>query len=497
MGEYTMNDGINPLAAQMISEMKAQDNVMTFVQDILEIDWLYPMQENILTEFYDSGKPYTECVLVIGMRSGKTLLASVMAMYEAFQLLNLGKPNSYYGLPKGSEIFIFNVAVSEQQAKDTVFAQIKARMDASEWFQQQDVTEHHNEFIFKSGDGKIVIRCGHSNSASLAGKTAKCAIIDEIARFKETGGKSSAEIVYDTVRRSTRTFNTPAHPSDGHLISISSPMYIDDYQMQLYRAGKDAPHCLTLQMPTWEFNPNITYEALIPEFERNPETAWRDYGAIPSSALEQYFKEHHKIDGATARDYEDPVFRTEDGELEWQWKGKPGAHYYLAGDPAVKNDCFGIALVHREDEFIINDWAWRFEPVKQPGQIKEIDARELKQFILEVSNRCRLEAAVFDTWMYPETIQELRDIIGAVEQHTVDKETYDNMKELIYEGKMQLADYKPLNEELKMLELVRGKRVDHPKRGSKDVADAVANAIWLEREFSGYDSEVYFAGVSF
>ena len=132
----------NILASQMKSEMQAQDNVMSYVKDILEIDWLYPKQEEVLVEFYDSGKPYTECVLVIGMRSGKTLLSSVMATYEAFQLINLGKPCAYYGLPKGSEIFIFNVAVSEQQAKDTVFAHIKARIDSSEWWQNQDVTEH-------------------------------------------------------------------------------------------------------------------------------------------------------------------------------------------------------------------------------------------------------------------------------------------------------------------------------------------------------------------
>jgi hypothetical protein len=489
--------GLNPLAFQMVQELKSQDNVMSFVENILGIDWLYPKQKQVLMDFYDVNKPYNECILVIGMRSGKTLLASVMSMYETFQLINMGKPCAYYGLPAGSEIFVFNVAVSEQQAKDTVFAQIKARIDHSEWFQNQDMIEHHNEFIFKTGDGKVVIRCGHSNSASLAGKTTKFAAIDEIARFKDTGGASSAQMVYDTLKRSTRTFNTPAHPKDGHLVSISSPMYLDDFQMQLYRSGKNSPQCLTLQMPTWEFNPNITYESLLPEFNRNPETAWRDYGAIPSSALELYFKEPNRIDGVVNPNYETPFEFNSDGEIVYNWKPKPGAYYYLGGDPAVRNDCFGLAVVHREGEIVVNDWAWRFEPQKLPGQIREIDARLLKDFIIKIAGMCKLEAAVFDTWMYPETIQELREKIGIVEQHTVNKETYDNLKELVYGGKFMLANYEVMTNELKFLELVRGVRVDHPRGGSKDVADAVANALWLEGEFSGQDTDIVFSGVNF
>lgn len=488
----------NMLAAQFASELKAQSNSLVFAKEILGIDWLYDKQKEILTEFYDSGKPYRDCTLVIGMRSGKTLLASVMAMYETFQLINLGKPCTYYGLPKGSEIFIFNVARSEQQAKDTVFAHIRARIDSSEWFQQQDITEHHNEFIFKTGDGKVVVRCGHSNSASLAGKTTKCAIIDEIARFKETGGNFSAQMVYDTLSRSRMTFNTEEHPADGHLISISSPMYKDDFQMQLYREGLKSKHTLTMKKATWEFNPNITFESLAPEFAKNPEGALRDFGAEPSGALEGYFKEPDRILASVNRNYEHPFTWNDDTEeYETEWRGKPGAFYYLAGDPAVKNDCFGLAVCHREGDMMYNDWALRFEPRTTDYKTREIDARKLKAFIMKIADSCRLDAAVFDTWMYPETIQDLRDEIGEVIQHTVDKETYDKLKELVYSGKYILANYEPLLEELDNLELVRGTKVDHPRRGSKDVSDAVANCLWLETEYSEYDDDIVAEGCEF
>ena len=486
----------NSLATQMRKELRAQNSVLDYVRDILECDWLYPKQQQVMLDFYDSGNPYTECILLIGMRSGKTTVASIMATYEAFQLLNMENPITYYGLPKGSEIFIFNVAVSEQQARDTVFAHIKARIDSSEWWQNRDVVEHYNEFIFPVSDGKVVIRCGHSNSASLAGKTTKCGIIDEIARFKDTGGKSSAQIVYETIRRSTRTFNTPTHPHDGHVISISSPMYQDDYQMQLYNYGKKSDLVYTMRCPTWEFNPNITFESLEDEFERNPESAWRDYGAIPSAALELYIREPHRVRAAVNINYVDP-FRREDGILHMDWKGNPQLTYYLGGDPAVKNDCFGLSLIHREGNAIINDWAFRFEPEKKSSDIREIDATELREFVLSVAKVCNLGGAVFDTWQYPETVQLLRAEIGNVMQHTVDKATYDLLKEGIYDGRVLLAGYEVLFDELTSLELVQGKRVDHPKHGSKDVADATANAVWLEAQNNSDDGEVAFSGVRF
>jgi len=52
------------------------------------------------------------------------------------------------------------------------------------------------------------------------------------------------------------------------------------------------------------------------------------------------------------------------------------------------------------------------------------------------------------------------------------------MKELFYNGRMKIYNSEILLTELKRLELVEGKKVDHPAKGSKDVADAVAGATF-------------------
>jgi len=464
----------NPLFGQLAMEMRATIDIQYFIEHILGINWLWPKQKEVLFEFYNPERSYQDLVLVAGMRSGKTTVASIIACYEAFKLISCGAPCKKYGLPKGTEIFIVNVSTSERQARDTVFAHIKARIDYSPWFKQQRYTEHFNEFVFHVQDGKVIIRSEHSNSASLAGKSIITVIFDELARFKDTGGNSSGEMVWDTLSRSVKTFG-----KDGKRISISSPIYVDDYQMQLFRWGQQTETVYARRLATWEMNPTITFESLASEFEKNPETAWRDYGAIPNAAIETYFKEPEKIDAVV-----------DTGRSVVVENGLPqisidNSHVFtLAGDPALKNDAFGFALVHREGEKMFVDLAYRFSPSTER---REVDAQQIKRFVVSIAQQCRLNLFVTDTWQFPETIQAIEDQGVRVVQNHVGKQEYDYLKELIYGGpdKISLPNYPVLIQELKSLEITKGKKINHPRGGSKDVADAVANACWLEKQEAG------------
>jgi hypothetical protein len=55
---------------------------------------------------------------------------------------------------------------------------------------------------------------------------------------------------------------------------------------------------------------------------------------------------------------------------------------------------------------------------------------------------------------------------------------YETFKEAVYEGRLRWKAYEPLLREVSRLQVVKGKRVDHPSGGSKDVADAVAGAVY-------------------
>jgi len=480
----------SPLADLLRSEIKAMSDALHFVEDpeLLNAPWLWPKQKEVLREFYNKDKSYRDMILIWGMRAGKTVEASVISCFEAFKLINHGYPCRKYGFPIGTEIFIVNVATSDRQAKDTVFAHTKARINASPWFQKQKYVEHHNEFIFSVKDGKVIIRSEHSNSASLAGKTVICAVFDELARFKDTGGNTSAEIVYDTLSRSVRSFG-----NDGKRIIITSPMYQDDFAMRLYKQFKNSPRWLCRRWPTWEVNPTITFEDLEDEFAKNPETAWRDYGATPSSSLEVYFKEPAKIDAVVDTSRINPIDEDKNTPAEQlgNFQGEKGVYYTLAGDPALKNDAFGLCLLHTDPKThdIIADILHRFtaqntrETDDESDTAREINANFVKDFIFELNRRCTISMFATDTWMFPETIQAIRGAGIQVEQNHVTKREYDKLKELIYSLRIKLPQYPYVCEELKALEIARGQRVDHPKEGSKDVADALANAVWFETCF--------------
>jgi len=150
----------------------------------------------------------------------------------------------------------------------------------------------------------------------------------------------------------------------------------------------------------------------------------------------------------------------------------PPHDYCLAGDPALKHDRFGLALGHKEEDTIIIDGALAI------GAEREINPIEVQKFILKIADHFTLREAVFDTWYYPETLELLRAQGTRVENHIVKKQDYDNFKRLVYQQKVLLPNYNILREEFATL-ITTGKKVDHPRRGSKDVADAVVNCVRL------------------
>lgn len=489
------------LIQQMGVELAAVDDVMIYTEKILGIDWLFPRQKKTLIEYYekneDGSVKYKDMVLCWGMRSGKTTEASIPGTYEAYKLIQMGTPCEHYGLPKGTELFIINVATSSTQSKDTVFAHIKARIEYSWWWKRQKCIQRHNELVFPVKDGKVIIRSEHSNSASLAGKNVYLCIFDEMARFKQTKGVNSADMVYDTLSRGTKTFG-----QDGKRIVISSPILTDDFFYELYMNGKNEPQVLVDHGATWEINDNISFHDLEDEFRRNPETAMRDYGAVPSAAIETYFREFEKVEECMR---ERPNLKVTFSEVKLEgggidmvcdirtvtgedWVGEQGIIYHSAGDPAVKNDRFGFALGHKMPTGqSICDMMYCFGQEEMgidadSSKIREIDARKVKALILEIRKRCMLAVFVTDTWQFPETLQEIRRNGIEVRQNVVGKREYDYFKEKAYLGEVDLPEFPLVLHEMSQLEVIRQTKIDHPKRGSKDSADALVNMFYSFQE---------------
>jgi hypothetical protein len=223
-------------------------------------------------------------------------------------------------------------------------------------------------------------------------------------------------------------------------------------------------------------NPNITRESLETDFQKDPDTAQRDFGAEPSLVIENYYKEPFKIDRCVNPNALDPVLP--DGSLaEWFRQQNPTQKYFLAGDPAVRNDAFGLCMLHYEDHRCVVDLIHQFKPHRH-GDAREIDARDVASLVIELSNRFPgIVSFTTDIWNYPETLQTISRAGIRVVQNCVEKKEHDRLKEAIYNGMIAFYLHPILIKELKELELIRGTKVDHRKGGSSDVADALANAF--------------------
>ena len=447
-------------------------------------------QYDIIKTFFqknDKGEAiYNELVLSVGMRASKTFLSSLITTYELFQLLLFDDPAGHFGLGRGSEIFLINAATNDDQAKDTIFAQTKAKIVNSPWFQAQSYKERTNEFKFD--DKNVVVRSGGSNSDALVGKTAKLVLFDELDSFLSTQGKRSGQMVYSRLGKSVRSFG-----HEGKKVSLSSPLTSDGVIMSLAKqySGLDPKkefeygiykykQKLVVYLPTWKMNPTLTYEMLWDEDGQfDPGTFWRDFGAKPTYGSDLFYKDPTAIKFAEIPNQAVHFCDNPDNAKSffWDWEPDKKHDYKIAGDPAQKEDAFAFSIGHVENEKPIVDAMFRLVPENKI----ELKPSELKDVITGLHNMFGFNEMVIDQNRYPEITEELENRGVDVIIHNADYSTHRFLKSRILGGIAQIPHDDVLFKELTQLKDIRGIRVDHPdtRTGSKDLADAVANLGWL------------------
>ena len=242
---------------------------------------------------------------------------------------------------------------------------------------------------------------------------------------------------------------------------------------------------LGFQLATWDMNPELPFECafLQSELKKNPDDFWRDYGAQPSKATEKYYRDRIRIDRAFKRGLKygltNPV--TQEGVLIDTFKGKPDVPYYIHLDPSANNCAFGIAMGHTEGKKIIIDLARKFvAPLNQ-----EIDYARVGEFLDTLLDRFEIEGLTYDVYLTVEMMQRLKSKYAITPAFLrVGKKEHDNLKIVaIYGGRIYLYTNPVLRTELRELDLLNGKKVDHPVHfadgspGTNDIGDAVAGVV--------------------
>jgi hypothetical protein len=478
-------------------------------------------------------KKYQEIQLVAGMRSGKTFLASIILGYAIFVLCNMPAIWKEYGLAKGSEIALVVIATSQTQAMRTVWGVfINTLWEISpyfEWLRNTYARSLKEHITINMPHGKILVEALSTSGMSAVGRTVYMAFFDELAKMELTDSKRSGEFVYQSLSKSTATFQ-----SEGQRISIGSILHDQDPLWLLYQRSQEVdekgkpkyPSMKGFFYTTPQMNPYFDEDYLRQEWEKDPISANRDFYCIPESGgmifyankeiiqynpanknvLEQmwpYIQENWDMYSKWSEQKALNPMLKQPTYKEYPVKPRPGRMYVLAGDPAFKSDAFGIALGFREiipkrdrpkeiimsgvtdvrmiTDRIVLDGLWRVLPKKMGDKVGEIDPRFITFALTEIARHFNVSFAVFDTWNFPTTQKTLKTIgVFVLEPHRIMKEDCERLKERQFYGTLDICKYEYILKEMR--ELIRvntTKGVDHPPKGSKDVFDSAVLVQWI------------------
>ena len=472
-----------------------------------------------------------EVVAQLGKGSGKDYCSTIAVAYIVYLLLCLKDPATYYGKPPGDSIDIINIAINSQQASNVFFKGFKTRIEKSPWFAGK-YTDKASEVKF---DKAITVHSGHSEREAWEGYNVIVVILDEISGFaiENTTGHDQAKTgaaIYDMYRASVDS----RFPDFGKVILLSFPRYKNDYIQQRYNAvvaevetvvrdhkfkmdeelpdgtvGNEfeiqweedhivsykIPRVYALRRPTWEVNPVRKIDDFKVAFFTNPQDALSRFACMPPDAIDAFFKSKEKVEKAFNKAH---LAVDNFGRLEEWFLPDPDKEYFIHVDLAQKHDHCAVAMAH------VNRWVnvKVTDTYSQPAPIVEIDAvrfwtptkdksvdfTEVKDYILSLKTRgFKIRVCTFDRWNSHDMMQQLKQYGINTEILSVAKKHYDDMAMIVAEERVVGPHIPLLIDELLQLRIMRD-RVDHPRKGSKDLADAVCGAIYNSISRSKFDT---------
>jgi hypothetical protein len=215
---------------------------------------LYPRLKEIMSNFYIG--QYRELVAVLGRRSGKDYLATLLLLAETRRLLEIPNPFEYYNIPNQDTIYQLAVCNSAEEAR-SFFTELKLLVTRSEYFRDEITKIEQNKIWLprRNRSGYICLMVAHANSSNLLGKRYFTLVFNEIASFPGQSG----DRIYNALIPSTADFkHDGVHES--RTIIVSSPRRKGDLLYNLISTAPD--YRLICQLPTWEVNTDYTEEML-------------------------------------------------------------------------------------------------------------------------------------------------------------------------------------------------------------------------------------------
>jgi hypothetical protein len=515
----TFVEGEDFLGQPPLSDIQ-YDIVEAMSQIYRKEDLINLMGEEAGTRYYEK---YTknEIILQLGKGSGKDFTSTVACSYIVYKLLCLKDPAKYFGKPSGDAIDLINVAINAQQAKNVFFKGFKSKIERSPWF----IGKYYAKADSVEFNKSITVYSGHSERESHEGLNLLLAVLDEISGFASevnTGNEQgkTADNIYKAFRGSVDS----RFPDLGKVVLLSFPRFPGDFISEKYDAviaekevierthefiinpllpdtdpgnkfqiswdedqivSYKYPGVFALKRPTWEVNPTRKIDDFKIAFMTDLGDAMQRFACVPTFASDAFFKQADKVRSCmTLRNPIDNFRRFDEA-----FKPDPNKIYYVHADLAQKHDKCAVAIAHVDKWVniqVINNYeqvapivvvdavAWWEPKIEGPVNLSEV-----KQWIQNLRRLgFNIGMVSFDRWQSFDIQNELKQVGIRTDTVSVAKKHYEDMAMLVYEERLAMPAIELLFDELTQLKIMKNDRVDHPRKKSKDLADAVCGAIF-------------------
>lgn len=437
------------------------------------------------TTWTGSNSFYQILILEAGRRSGKSSLASIICAYEFYCLCRLPCPQRYFGIATSSPITILVLATTAEQAKKSIFRSTIGIFNNSKYF--KSLVNQGKIFIGKEEityDEKLIyLSSGNSRSSGQVGGNIKCLVMDEVARFSDTEGKSNAIELWDNLGISCAPFKEKAVR-----VAISSAWFEGDAIQELYEATAEDPVAIGIRCKSWDMNPVFAARdnsVINSYYIKDPVQAALEIEGIRPAVVDAYLNPdevRRAFTGTCAVGAQAYTSETKLSCLNVVKTAEVHSPVVIFVDPAIVKDSYALAMGHNEftedgTHIYVVDTVLSWEP----SYGVEVSVSDVSDTIVNLTKLFNVVKVGADHYMRSEA-QRLR-MHGIVSETTYfsnakQVEMYKLIRELLHENRLILPSSfnwkQTLIREFSQLQLVNGSKIIHPKEGSKDIADAIA-----------------------
>ena len=245
------------------------------------------------------------------------------------------------------------------------------------------------------------------------------------------------------------------------------------------------PGVLAIKRPTWEVNPTRKIEDFKLSFFTDPGDALMRFACKPTYSSDAFFKQRDKLEKCMS--LRNPIDNNK--RFDSSFKPDPEKIYYIHADLAQKHDKCAVAIAHVDKwvnvqvlkdyeqispVVIVDAVAWWEPKVEGPVNLSDV-----KNWIINLRRQgFNIGMVTFDRWQSFDIQQELKAVGIRTDTVSVAKKHYEDFAMLVYEERVAMPLIPLLLEEMGELKIINDKKVDHPRKKSKDLADAVCGAVF-------------------